>query len=60
MIGEQIQKNHVDQLRKRHAHPERKEGETTVNNFDLFPSPSTRSTPTTEENMTSGYPQRDC
>ena len=59
MIGEQMQKRHIDQLRKRHAHPERKEGEMTLNDFDLFPSPSTTVVPTTEENVTSRYPQRD-
>ena len=59
MIGAQTQKHHIDQLKKRHAHQERKEGETTVNDFDLFPSPSTTSTPATEENMNNRYPQRD-
>ena len=59
MIGEQMQKRHIDQLRKRHAHQERKEGEMTLNDFDLFPSPSTTVVPTTEENVTSRYPQRD-
>ena len=32
----------------------------TLNDFDLFPSPSTTVVPTTVVNVTSGYPQRDC
>ena len=31
----------------------------TLNDFDLFPSPSATVVPTTEENVTSRYPQRD-
>ena len=63
-IGEQTQKRHIDQLRKRQAGPETKEGEITLNDFDLFPSPSTTTPSTTtsttdESTVTSRYPQRN-
>lgn len=58
MIGEQSQKRHIDQLRKRQAGPETKEGEISLNDFDLFPFPSTSSSKTDESTVTSRYPQR--
>ena len=62
-IGEQTQKRHIDQLRKRQAGPETKEGKITLNDFDLFPSPSTTTPSTTsttdEGTVTSRYPQRN-
>ena len=61
-IGEQTQKRHIDQLRKRQAGPETKEGEITLNGFDVFSSPSTTTPSTTaspESTVTSRYPQRN-
>ena len=60
MIAEQTQKHHIDQLRKRQAGPETKEGDMTLNDFVLFPFPSTTPSPTTDESTTTArYPQRN-